>query len=256
MSGANRKLQVISRHLHRNPTSEGYVGAAYNALFGVCPESALHSGHLVSSVLKAHGVEFIFCLSGGHISPILVASEEDNIRIIDVRHEVNAVFAADAMARLTGIPGVAAVTAGPGVTNTITAIKNAEMAQVPLVLLGGAAATIMKGRGSLQDINQRAVLEPIVKRCFTISTVRDIVPMLREAFQVASSGVPGPVFVELPLDVLYCPLDIMVEMGWFDRTRCGRLTKKEMKNVVIPEESLKIKGMDLETYLKSLRPDS
>ena len=164
---------MLSKHIARNNTSEGYLGAAYNSLFGLCPESALHSGHLVSSVLKAHGCNHIFCLSGGHISPILVASEEDGIRVIDVRHEVNAVFAADAMARLTGVPGVAAVTAGPGVTNTITAIKNAQMAQVPLVLLGGAAATIMKGRGSLQDIDQRAVLEPIVKQCFTINTVRD-----------------------------------------------------------------------------------
>jgi acetolactate synthase-like protein len=252
---AQHRLRVLSNHLTRHPTSEGYLGAAYNSLFGVCPESALHSGHLVSSVLKAHGVQHIFCLSGGHISPILVASEKDDIRIIDVRHEVNAVFAADAMARLTGIPGVAAVTAGPGVTNTITAIKNAQMAQVPLVLLGGAAATIMKGRGSLQDIDQRSVLEPIVKRCFTISTVRDIVPMLREAFQCASSGVPGPVFVELPLDVLYCPLDIMVEMGWFERTRRGRLTDKNKKQVVVPEEALN-QGLDRDQYLDTLRLDS
>ena len=64
--------------------------------------------------------------------------------------------------------------------------------------------------------------EPIVKKCFTISTVRDIVPMMREAFQVASSGVPGPVFIELPLDVLYCPLDIMVEMGWFEEQQWFR----------------------------------
>jgi len=147
------------------------------------------------------------------------------------------------------------VTAGPGVTNTITAVKNAQMAQVPLVLLGGAAATIMKGRGSLQDIDQRAVLEPIVKKCFTISTVRDIVPMMREAFQVASSGVPGPVFIELPLDVLYCPLDIMVEMGWFERTRRGRLTDADKKNVVIPEEALQM-NYQLDQYLNSLREDS
>ena len=174
----------------RHPTSESTLSSLAHAAAGSVPESALHAGHLVSQVLKSHGVEFVFCLSGGHISPILAASEEDGIRVIDVRHEVNAVFAADAVARLTGVPGVAAVTAGPGVTNTITAIKNAEMAQVPLVLLGGAAATIMKGRGSLQDINQRDVLSPIVKKCFTVSTVRSIVPMMRR-LQVAQSGVPG-----------------------------------------------------------------
>ena len=198
---------------------------------------------------------------GGHISPILAASEEDGLRVIDVRHEVNAVFAADAVARLTGVPGVAAVTAGPGVTNTITAVKNAEMAQVPLVLLGGAAATIMKGRGSLQDINQRDVLSPIVKKCFTVNTVRDIVPMMREAFQVAQSGVPGPVFVELPLDVLYCPLDIMVEMGWFERTRANRVVAPaELKRVVVPQEfrvtQRRKEDATREAYLKSLRPEA
>ena len=86
----------------------------------------------------------MFTLSGGHISPILVGAEEKGIRVIDVRHEVNAVFAADAVARLSGRVGVAAVTAGPGVTNTITAIKNCQMAQSPIVLLGGAAATMLK----------------------------------------------------------------------------------------------------------------
>ena len=74
----------------------------------------------------------------------------------DVRHEVNAVFAADAVGRLTGVPGVAAVTAGPGITNTVTAVQNAVLAQSPLVLLGGAAATMLKGRGSLQDVDQLA----------------------------------------------------------------------------------------------------
>ena len=80
------------------------------------------------------------------------------------------------------------------------------MAQSPLVLLGGAAATILQGRGSLQDIDQQVLLRPIVKEVFMARAVRDIVPMLRKAFQVASSGVPGPVFVELPIDVLYVPV--------------------------------------------------
>ncbi len=97
---------------------------------------------------------------------------------------------------------MAAVTAGPGVTNTVTAVKNAMMAQSPLILLGGAAATILQGRGSLQDIDQQVLLRPIVKEVFMARAVRDIVPMLRRAFQVAVSGVPGPVFVELPIDVL------------------------------------------------------
>jgi len=105
-------------------------------------------------VLRSHGVENLFTLSGGHISPILTAAEKIGIRVVDTRHEVTAVFAADATARISGIPGVAVVTAGPGVTNTVTAVKNAQMAESPLVLLGGAAATLLKGRGALQDIDQ------------------------------------------------------------------------------------------------------
>jgi len=115
---------------------------------------SLSGGDIIADILASHQIPFIFTLCGGHISPILVGAKAKGIRIIDVRDEVTAVFAADACARLTGIPGVAVVTAGPGVTNTITAMKNAQMAQSPVVLLGGAAATVIKGRGSLQDIDQ------------------------------------------------------------------------------------------------------
>ena len=108
----------------------------------------MNGGEIIAKVLQKQGVKFLFTLCGGHISPIFVSAEKIGIRVIDTRHEVNAVFAADAVSRLTGVPGVATVTAGPGLTNTITAIKNAYLAQSPLVLLGGAAATILKGRGS------------------------------------------------------------------------------------------------------------
>lgn len=163
----------------------------------------MNGGQIIAKVLHDQGVKFLFTLCGGHISPIFVETERIGIRVIDTRHEVNAVFAADAVARLTGIPGVAAVTAGPGLTNTITAIKNAQMAQVPLVLLGGAAATILKGRGSLQDINQMALMKPNVKWAVSIKRVKDIVPTLRKAFAIAKTGIPGPVFVECPIDLLY-----------------------------------------------------
>ena len=115
-------------------------------------------GSIIGRILAGRGVRQLFTLCGGHISPILVGAEANGIRVVDVRDEVSAVFAADAVARMTGIPGVAAVTAGPGVTNTITAIKNAQMAQSPLLLFGGAAATLLKGRGSLQDIDQISVM--------------------------------------------------------------------------------------------------
>ncbi|MFT5193598.1 MAG: acetolactate synthase-like protein [Cellvibrionaceae bacterium] len=162
-----------------------------------------HGGQLVGKVLARHGVKFLFTLCGGHISPILTGAEENGIRVIDVRHEVTAVFAADATARLSGIPGVAAVTAGPGLTNTITALKNAEMAQSPVVLLGGATPTLLMGRGSLQDIDQKSLIKPHVKWMKQVRHVRDIVPALEQAFYIAQSDVPGPVFVELPIDTLY-----------------------------------------------------
>jgi thiamine pyrophosphate-dependent acetolactate synthase large subunit-like protein len=163
----------------------------------------MNGGEIIAKVLQKQGVQFLFTLCGGHISPIFVSAENIGIRVIDTRHEANAVFAADAVSRLTGIPGVAAVTAGPGVTNTITAIKNAYLAQSPLILLGGGAATILKGRGSLQDIDQMSMMRPNVKWAVTISKVKDIVPVLEKAFRIAQEGVPGPVFVECPIDTLY-----------------------------------------------------
>ena len=97
----------------------------------------MHGGDQVAKFLHAQGVQQLFTLCGGHISPILSGARALGIRIVDVRDEATAVFAADAAARLTGVPGVAAVTAGPGLTNTVTAIKNAELAQSPVVILGG-----------------------------------------------------------------------------------------------------------------------
>ncbi len=163
----------------------------------------MNGGDRIAEVLQRQGVQFVFTLCGGHISPILVGAKRRGLRVIDVRHEATAVFAADAVARLTGIPGVAAVTAGPGVTNTITAIKNAQLAQSPLVLLGGATATLLKGRGALQDIDQMSLFEPHVKWCCEVKRVRDLVPTLQKAFRIAQEGVPGPVFVETPVDLLY-----------------------------------------------------
>jgi thiamine pyrophosphate-dependent acetolactate synthase large subunit-like protein len=163
----------------------------------------MNGGEIIARVLQKHGVKFLFTLCGGHVSPIFVEAERKGIRVIDTRHEANAVFAADAVSRLTGVPGVAVVTAGPGLTNTITAVKNAALAQSPLILLGGAAATILKGRGSLQDIDQLAIMKAVCKHSTTISKVKQIVPALEKAFRIAQTGVPGPVFIECPIDTLY-----------------------------------------------------
>ncbi|CAB3999937.1 acetolactate synthase, partial [Paramuricea clavata] len=175
----------------------------YRFLFKLDELSKHHGGELVANVLQAHGVKYVFSLCGGHISPILVACEKLGIRIVDTRHEVSAVFAADAVARLSGVVGVVAVTAGPGLTNTVTAVKNAQMAESPLLLIGGAAATLLKDRGALQDIDQMSLFKPLCKYCVTVKRVRDIPSLVRKAMQVAQSGTPGPVFVEFPIDTLY-----------------------------------------------------
>jgi acetolactate synthase-1/2/3 large subunit len=177
------------------------------------PEPSIaHGGDAVAAALAAHGVRFLFTLCGGHISPILTASKARGLRVIDVRHEATAVFAADAVARLTGVPGVAAVTAGPGLTNTITALKNAQLAQSPVILLGGAAPTALQGRGALQDIDQRPLIAPHVKLFTQIRRVRDLGPAVEKAFAVAPAGVPGPVFIECPVDLLYDETSVR---GWY-----------------------------------------
>lgn len=179
----------------------------------------MHGGELVAEVLHAQETSFLFTLVGGHISPILVAAKQRGIRVIDTRHEATAVFAADAVARLTGRPGVAAVTAGPGVTNTITALKNAQMAQSPVVLIGGAAPTALQGRGALQDIDQMTLVRPVVKWAQRVNRVKELIPVLETAFREAQTGVPGPVFVECPVDLLY---DEATVRAWYGADRGGK----------------------------------
>jgi acetolactate synthase-1/2/3 large subunit len=163
----------------------------------------MHGGDIIGEILARRGIGHLFTLCGGHISPILVGAKRRGVRVVDMREEINAVFAADAAARLTGNVGVAAVTAGPGVTNTITAIKNAQMAESPVLLFGGATATVLRGRGSLQDIDQLSILAPITKWATRVTTFKSLGPTVEHAMDVALGGVPGPVFVEVPIDLLY-----------------------------------------------------
>lgn len=183
----------------------------------------MNGGEIIAQILKNQGVKFLFTLCGGHISPIFVGAEKLGIKVIDTRNEATAVFAADGIGRLTGNPGVVAVTAGPGLTNTVTAIKNAQMAQSPVILLGGAAATLLKGRGALQDIDQLSIMKPIVKWAVSIKKVKEIGPTLEKAFQVAKEGVPGPVFIECPIDTLY-PKEMVLE--WY-----GTKSAKSVKSI-------------------------
>ncbi|XP_013781934.1 acetolactate synthase-like protein, partial [Limulus polyphemus] len=189
------------------------LGIFYQLKHSVHDTSERHGGELVAQTLKEHGVKFIFTLVGGHISPILVAAEKCGIRVVDTRHEATAVFAADAVARLSGSVGVAAVTAGPGLTNSVTAVKNAQMAESPVLLISGASASILKGRGALQDIDQMSLLKSLCKFTASVTTVRDIISTLKKAIKVSQSGTPGPVFIEFPIDVLYPYHIVKKEIG-------------------------------------------
>ncbi|OGL21688.1 MAG: hypothetical protein A3G97_15820, partial [Candidatus Rokubacteria bacterium RIFCSPLOWO2_12_FULL_69_21] len=162
----------------------------------------LTGGGLVAKTLKQAGVNHIFTLCGGHILPIYEGCLTHGIRIIDVRHEQAAAHAADAYARLTRGIGVAVVTAGPGVTDAVTGVVNAYAARSPLLLIGGAAMIGLKGMGALQDIPQLPLFGSCTKGTWSVPETRLIPEFLTTAMRTALTGRPGPVFVEIPIDVL------------------------------------------------------
>lgn len=162
----------------------------------------LVGGHVIARQLKAEGTSCIFTLCGGHIAPIDDGCLREGIDIIDTRHEQAAVHAADGWSRLTRGCGVAVITAGPGVTDGVTGVANAYQASIPLLVLGGASELRFKGKGALQEMEQTSLLAPITKASFTASDPKRLAEYIRTGFRIATSGVPGPVFIELPFDVL------------------------------------------------------
>ncbi|HEU4368388.1 MAG TPA: thiamine pyrophosphate-binding protein [Methylomirabilota bacterium] len=162
----------------------------------------LTGGELVARVLRQAGVRHVFTLCGGHILPIYDGCLKEGLGVVDVRHEQAAAHAADAYARLTRNVGVAVVTAGPGVTDAVTGVANAHAARSPLLLLGGAAPLGLRGLGALQEMEQVALLRPITKGAWSVAETRQIPEVLTTAIRVALTGRPGPVFVEIPVDLL------------------------------------------------------
>ena len=162
----------------------------------------VHGGRLVAQALKRHGTTHLFTLCGGHIQAIYDGCLDEGIRVVDVRHEQTAGHAADGYARVTGRPGVCAVTAGPGVTDVVTAIANAQRAQIPLVCIGGAGPKALCDMGSLQDMDHVALMRSITKWSVQVPETRRIAEYIDAAFRVAQANVPGPVFLEMPLDLL------------------------------------------------------
>ena len=162
----------------------------------------VHGGRLVSKALARHGTTHLFTLCGGHIQAIYDGCLDEEIRVVDVRHEQTAGHAADGYARVTGRPGVCAVTAGPGVTDVVTAVANAHRAGIPMLVIGGAGPKLLSDMGSLQDMDHVTLMRPITKWSVQVPETRRIVEYIDAAMRIAQSNVPGPVFLEMPLDLL------------------------------------------------------
>src|SRR5919109_1525142 len=167
-------------------------------------ESAtLHGGRLIARRLKAHGVTKLFTLSGGHLFSIYDGCRAEGIDIVDVRHESAAAFAAEGWAKVTREPGVAALTAGPGVTNGMSAIASSQQNHSPVLVLGGRAPAMRWGQGSLQEIDHVPFMRPLVKLAATAGATSEIPGLVDEALIAALTPHSGPAFVDFPLDVVF-----------------------------------------------------
>jgi acetolactate synthase-1/2/3 large subunit len=167
----------------------------------------LQGGRLAARAVAAHGVDAVFTLSGGHVMPIYEGCRLESVRVLDVRHEQAAAHAAEAWGRMRRSCGVAIVTAGPGVTGTLTAVANCFVAQTPLVVLGGARPLAQAGRGALQELDQLSLFTPITKRAEVCSDPERIPDFVATAFRHALAPPRGPVYLELPMDVLFADAD-------------------------------------------------
>ena len=160
-------------------------------------------GELVARSLVREGTEHMFCLHGGHIDPILRAAHEQGIRLVDTRHEEAAAHAANAYSFVKGKPGVVCVTAGPGVTNHVTGMANALLAGSPVLSVCGSRPLAEADRGVEQDIDQLGIMKPITKWARTAHTLERIPEYMAMAFRELHGGKPGPVFLEIPTDILF-----------------------------------------------------
>jgi acetolactate synthase I/II/III large subunit len=165
--------------------------------------TTLHGGRLVARRLKAYGVSKLFTLSGGHLFSIYDGCRAEGIDIVDVRHEAAATFAAEGWAKVTREPGVAALTAGPGVTNGMSAIASSQQNHSPVLVLGGRAPAMRWGQGSLQEIDHVPFVRPLVKLAATAPSTAEIPGLIDDAWGVMQRDHPGPVFLDFPLDVVF-----------------------------------------------------
>jgi acetolactate synthase-1/2/3 large subunit len=167
-----------------------------------------HGGDLILAALRGYGINEVFTLSGGHVFPLYDAAHTSGVRIVDVRHEQSAVFAAEAVAKLQRRPAVAALTAGPGVTNGISGLTSAYFNGSPVVAVGGRAPQFRWGSGSLQEIDHLPLVRPVTKHAETILSTEDIPAAVQRAVTAALTPHRGPVFVDLPLEVIFSRAEV------------------------------------------------
>ncbi len=172
--------------------------------------TAYHGGRLIARRLAAAGVGKLFTLSGGHLFSIYDGARAEGIDLVDVRHEATAAFAAEGWAKVTRTPGVAALTAGPGVTNAISALAAAQANNSPLVVLGGRAPAGRWGQGSLQEIDHVPLVAPVTKFAATAETTEAIPGLIDAALAAALEAPSGPAFVDFPLDVVFASAEDVV----------------------------------------------
>jgi acetolactate synthase I/II/III large subunit len=163
----------------------------------------LHGGKLIAQRLKAHGISHLFTLSGGHLFSMYDGAVAEGIEIIDTRHEQTAAFAAEGWAKVTRTPGVCALTAGPGVTNGMSAIGSAQSNGSPMLVLGGRAPAMRWGMGSLQEIDHVPFVAPLTKMAATPQTTAEIPGLVDEALRVAMTPHSGPSFLDFPMDLVF-----------------------------------------------------
>ncbi|RYP82266.1 acetolactate synthase [Nocardioides guangzhouensis] len=174
-----------------------------------------HGGQHAVEVARAHGVETMFTLSGAHVFPMYdgAVKADPPTRLVDVRHEQTAAFAAEATGKLTRVPGLAVLTAGPGVTNGISAIAQAQFNGSPMVVVGGRAPANRWGTGSLQELDQPPIIAPVSKQARTLHTADTIASGMDEAFTLAGSAHRGPVFVDVPMDEFFNSAEVEVDLA-------------------------------------------
>nr|WP_090342432.1 acetolactate synthase [Mycolicibacterium malmesburyense]CRL72832.1 thiamine pyrophosphate-dependent protein [Mycolicibacterium malmesburyense] len=165
--------------------------------------AAVNAGHLIARRLRASGIDTIFTLSGGHLFSLYDGCRAEDIRLIDTRHEQTAAFAAEGWSKVTRVPGVAALTAGPGVTNGMSAMAAAQQNQSPLVILGGRAPALRWGQGSLQEIDHVPFVAPLTRFAATAESPDAVAGLVDDALRAAIGAPSGVSFVDFPMDHVF-----------------------------------------------------